>query len=213
MNDVIQVDSERMLVTALGTPLTVTRGAQSTTVASHSSGAAVQDLTVTASATTLTLASTTGIAAGATICGIDSEKVLVGTVTSPRVTVTRGQLSTAAAAHSTAVAVSDITTAASDLTIATTNTSGFAVNDYIQIDNEITQITGITTNVSFTVTSRGQLNTAPEAHQSPATIFDISANTASTYFSFLGNATTPGATCNAAIGVGCAVKLTQIGLQ
>jgi hypothetical protein len=210
--DVLLVDSEQMTVSNVdsATQLAVTRGANSTAAATHLSGVAILDRTVSSSATTLTLASTSGIATGEYLL-IDSEKVLVGSVSGSQVGVTRGQLSTTAAAHSAGADVDNLTTAAADTTIPVTATALFAVNDFLLIDSEIVRITAINPGVSFTVV-RGQEGTTAAAHQSPAPVFNLSANTASIYFSFASNSTA-GAPCNVAIGVGCAVKLTQVGLR
>jgi hypothetical protein len=65
---------------------------------------------------------------------------------------------------------------------------------------------------TFFQVTRGMFGTTAAAHVSPAPVLNISANSASIYFSFIGNAAT-GALCNGASGVGCAVKLTQVGLR
>jgi len=213
VNDILKIDSEQMQVTSIASAplLVVTRGVNSTTQVFHASAAVVTDLTVSSSSSILTLGSTTGIATGDYLL-IDSEKVLVGTVSSPRVTVTRGQLSTSAATHTPGATAVNITTAAVDTVVLTSNTASFAVNDYILVDSEIMQITAVTPNVSFGVTRNVLGSTPAAAHQSPSIIFNLSANTASIYFSFFGNSST-GAPCNGSNGVGCAVKLTQVGLR
>jgi len=188
-----------------GTIVQVTR----TSPQNHGSGTSVTDLTVTASSTTIIVASGSGFALNENI-QIDSEKMVITNVNGTTLTVSRGQLSTTAAPHSTGVAVNNLTTANSDTTIFADTTTGYALNDVIQIDNELMQISAVNTG-SFTV-SRGQFSTSATSHLSGATIFNISTNTSSIYFSFIGNSAS-GALCNTTSGVGCAVKLTQIGLR
>ena len=66
---------------------------------------------------------------------------------------------------------------------------------------------------TLTVT-RAQLGSAAAAHVDNSTVTDLSAfpQAASIYFSFGGNSAT-GAQCNGVNGLGCAVKLTQSGLE
>lgn len=88
-----------------------------------------------------------------------------------------------------------------------------AANDYILVGSEIMQVTDIVFGevTSFQVT-RGMFGTTAATHVSPAPVLNLSANSASIYFSFFGNSTA-GEPCNGASGVGCAVKLTQVGLR
>jgi uncharacterized Zn finger protein len=211
--DIIQMDSEEMQVSTVvnGTQLTVSRGANGTTAATHGTGAVVLNRTITAAATTLTLSSTTAINVGDYLL-IDSEKVLVGAVSVDQVTVTRAQLSTAAAPHAAFVDVDNHTTSAATQTVWVGGTLNFQVDDFILVDSEIMQITGITFGVTNFQVTRGMFGTTATTHRSPTPVFNISANSASIYFSFIGNAAT-GALCNGASGVGCAVKLTQVGLR
>jgi hypothetical protein len=171
----------------------------------------VLNRTITAAATTLTLSSTTAINVGDYLL-IDSEKVLVGAVSVDQVTVTRAQLSTAAAPHAAFVDVDNLTTSAATQTVWVGGTLNFQVDDFILVDSEIMQITGITFGVTNFQVTRGMFGTTATTHRSPTPVFNISANSASIYFSFIGNAAT-GALCNGASGVGCAVKLTQVGLR
>jgi Tfp pilus assembly protein PilX len=129
VNDVILVGTEQMRVTAItpvsGTTatLTVTRGFNGTTAATHANGSAVTKATagatggaITASATTVPISWASGgdpVAVNDIIL-VDSEEMRVTaitavTATSAALTVTRGYNSTTAATHNNGAAVSKYT--------------------------------------------------------------------------------------------------------
>ena len=175
---------------------------------------------ITNAATSFTVASTTGFAANDHI-QIDSEIIKITTVTNATtLAVTRAQLSTVAASHLINTAVTDlrvsllngaITNVATTIVVDSNTT--FNVNDYIRIDNEVMKITARPLATTLTVT-RAQLGSTNVTHVDNSTVSDLSAypQAASIYSSFIGPSGT-GFLCNGASGVGCAVKLTQSGLQ
>lgn len=108
---------------------------------------------------------------------IDAEILKITAVSSNDVTVLRGQLATAATSHAAGTSVTliepqaDATTinegatfSSSDTTLTVTNAVplNVAINSYIQIENEILQVTAISGN-NLTVT-RGQLGTTAATH-------------------------------------------------
>ncbi len=107
----IQVDSEQMVVTAVaGNVFTVTRAANGTAAVAHLVNAVVTQLSIPATATTITLNSVAAFpAAGSFTIQIDSEKmtasVNLGTNT---LTVQRGILGTTAVAHLTGAIVTSV---------------------------------------------------------------------------------------------------------
>ena len=129
-NDYIRVGNEIMQVTNVSTnDLTVTRGAFGTTATDHTDGSTVTPHTYTASQTTvdmeeITTAETvfdvadgTNINTGDYIL-IDSEFMYVSNKSTNTLTVTRGQLGTAATTHDNAVTVSIFTLTTSYTTTA-----------------------------------------------------------------------------------------------
>ena len=117
MNDFIQIDSEKMLVTATNTAgqdtLTVTRAQLSTVVATHANGATVTNLTTAAADTQIRVVSTADFASSDFI-QIGNEVIQLGVVTtcsgSPCFTgVLRGQLGTTAAAYLAPTGIVDLT--------------------------------------------------------------------------------------------------------
>ena len=105
-NFVIQVDAEQMLVTAIsGNTLTVERGYNNTTVATHAAGAAVLasfPLALDPAATTISLANAAVLAGGSTsnfVIEIDQEQMLVTGVSGNVLTVERGYNNTPISAH------------------------------------------------------------------------------------------------------------------
>ena len=105
-NFVIQVNSEKMLVTAIaGNILTVKRGYDGTTATTHASGTSVlstSPLALGATATTITVANAALLADGSTssfVIQIDQEQMLVTKVSGNTLTVQRGYDYTTASVH------------------------------------------------------------------------------------------------------------------
>ena len=105
VNDVILIDSERMLITAIsGNTLTVTRGYDSTTAATHSSTATIKTLflrsAITSStSTTIQVQSPVNLIPGITF-QIDSEQMTITEIDGSNIKVIRGANDTTAAIHS-----------------------------------------------------------------------------------------------------------------
>ena len=104
-NFVIQVNSEKMLVTAIaGNILTVKRGYDGTTATTHASGTSVlstSPLALGATATTITVATppSSPMAAPEFVIQIDQEPMLVTKVSGNTLTVQRGYDYTTASVH------------------------------------------------------------------------------------------------------------------
>jgi azurin len=207
VNDIIQIDDERMQVTAItDNTLTVTRGHLSSTAAKHTvsttftaTGAITgQDLDATRPNILVTAGH--GIAANDVI-KIDDEQMLVTQVAGTILHMTRGHAGTTAAAHSNGSAVSkqtpipevyvldSATTASAALTasatsLAVADASGISANDVIQIDNERMQVTAISGN-TLTLT-RAHLGTTAAAHGSGAAVYLVTQSTTLEKSYFLG---------------------------
>ena len=95
------------------------------------------------------------------------------------------------------------------MTISVASTTGFAANDYIEIDSEIVKIDSVLDATRFHV-FRSQFGTTAAKHVSGASVIDIAPGASSIYFTFGANAVTAAA-CNGTTGVGCAVRTTQGG--
>ena len=122
----------------------------------------------------------------------------------------------APAAHGSGAAVTDLTSTAAQTTIRVASTTGFTAGDYIQIDSEIILVGTVTTcggAPCFNPVTRAALGTTAATHTSPASVANLTApGTSSLYFTFGANSVSS-AQCNGVNGLGCAVKLTQTGLQ
>jgi len=157
-NFTIQVDSEQMTVTAgQGTTTwTVTRGANSTTAASHNSGATVSRVTSYSLNHTLATAQTASY-----------------TSTSPTVTTL------AAAVGSTTLGAAITTTSATSITVSLA-TSFPAVPFVIQVDSEQMNVTAESGagNKTWTVT-RGYNSTTAATHATAAPVNQVSVSVAS----------------------------------
>jgi hypothetical protein len=215
--DYIQVGgSEIMQINAAvtnATHLTVSRGALGTTPATSAMLAAVTAPILSTGQTTIVVASATGFAANDYIL-VDSEKMQIGTVSTNHFTVSRAQLGTTANTHASGATVTDLTSAANDTTLTVGSTTGFTQGDYVQVDSEIMQVGSGSTSTVLVVTRGGLLGTTAATHTSPAAVVDVTGpNTSSIYFSFGGNSVATNRPCYQTAGVGCAVKLTQLGLK
>ena len=176
VGDVIKVDNEQMLVTAVAAVnavspgiwnLTVTRGYNSTTEATHNAGAAVSKVTLD------TRVSVTGTAVAVNdVIQVDNEQMKVTAVTSSGgnsvlLTVTRGFNGTTEATHSSGATVYDVVP---DTTLQITNTGSVevAAGDVIQVGSEqmlVTAVTAGATNIwNLTVTCAASGSTAPPRH-------------------------------------------------
>ncbi|PYR36169.1 MAG: hypothetical protein DMF90_11075 [Acidobacteria bacterium] len=213
-DDYIKVDSETMQIISISGPDThhfvVARGA---TPATHASGATVAALVATTNQTIIPVANNASLAVSDYI-GVDSETMqIVVKVGTTHLSVARAQANTQAATHASGATVTDLTwtTGATSLTVGSGTGAGFVSGDYIQIDAEIMKLSSVgSTTLGVT---RAQLGTTASTHTSHATVSDLTVpNTSSLYFSFGTNSAT-GALCNGATGVGCGVKLTQLGLK
>jgi len=130
----------------------------------------------TAIDTTLTVADTTGFDVGDLLL-IDAEILIITALSGKDVSVTRGQYSTSAASHAAGANITLIepagsattlnegaTLTASDTTVTVTSvaTLGATTNSYIEIDDEIMQVTAVSGN-DLTV-ARAQLGTSAASH-------------------------------------------------
>ena len=174
-NDVIQIDSEQLKVTAQSTTggtttLTVTRGVNGTTAVNHNSGAQVGE-------TTITVASGVGIPNGALLY-IDSEDMQVtagGGTTS--LSVTRGANGTTAASHSNGAQVVNTTvttlsapiTTTTQTTIGVTSGAGIANGAVLVIESEEMLVTAGGGTTTLTVT-RGVNTTTAASHVSASRV-------------------------------------------
>lgn len=178
-NFVIQVNSEKMLVTAIaGNILTVKRGYDGTTATTHASGTSVlstSPLALGATATTITVANAALLADGSTssfVIQIDQEQMLVTKVSGNTLTVQRGYDYTTASVHYAGAPVSVQPTLAAAVTSATattvtvTDAAGFApANGYdqvIQVDDELMLVTAVSGNTLIVV--RGYDSSVPTSH-------------------------------------------------
>ncbi len=180
----------------------------------------VSNAGLTTSTTTFDVASAASFAVGDYV-QINSEKMLVtgrNTSGQDRLTVTRAQLGTVAATHANGSTVSDLTTVATATTVRVASTTGFVAGDFAQIESEIVKVGAVGTcslpsSPCLTSVTRGQLGTTAAAHMFADAIVDLTApETSSIYFSTTANSTSA-IPCSAASGVGCALKLTQVGLR
>ncbi len=179
-NFVIQVDAEQIFVTGIvGDTLTVERGFNGTTAATHALDAPVfisvpLALDPTATAITVANAAILGSSLTGSIIQVDDEQMLVTAVSGNVLTVERGFNNTTVAVHDSGAAVSVEPTLAAAVTSTTattltvSNSADFLPsNGYdpvIQIDDEWMLVTGVTGDV-LTVT-RGFDNTIPASHAS-----------------------------------------------
>ena len=130
----------------------------------------------TAIDTTLTVADSTSFDVGDLLL-IDAEIMVITSVSGKDITVTRGQYATSAASHAAGASITLIepagtattlnegaTLTAGDTTVTVTSvaTLGATTNSYIEIDDEIMQVTAVSGN-DLTV-SRAQLGTAAASH-------------------------------------------------
>ena len=201
-NDVIQIDDERMLVSAKSdNTLTVTRGHLSSTAAKHNSPTETTlSGTLNSTVTSLSVADASDIAANDVI-QVDSERMLVTAVSTNTLTVTRAHSGTTAAAHSNGAAVYKVTAAtevyvldsattaaaalnASATSLAVADASGIAANSVIQIGDERMLVTAVSGN-TLTLT-RGHLGTTAAAHSNGAAVYLVSQATTLTRSWFLG---------------------------
>ncbi len=198
-NFVVQVDSEQMLVTGVDTVnniLTVTRGYNGTTPASHEEGATltVEDSQVVvetptlldptlAGQTTLTVSSAAAAAALAATnplpftIQIDNEQMQVTNIVGDTLTVVRGYDSTTPAAHAAGAAIFAANPPGLDDAATTINVSNVAALEeaagnslpfVILIDSEQMYVTNIVGN-TLTVT-RGYNATTPAVHDAEAPV-------------------------------------------
>ena len=170
VGDYVLIDSELMYITVIAAnTLTVTRGQLGTTGAAHTTGAVVDAYNIATAATTLNgaitnvattlvVASSTGIGAGDYLL-INTETMLVTNVAGTTITVTRAAQGSAAAAH---IDGSPVTIYENNLPAATTSVNvasvtNIGVGDYIQMGTEDMFVSAIASN-TLTVT-RGTLGT------------------------------------------------------
>jgi hypothetical protein len=182
VNQLLLIDSELVQVFATSsTTLTLRRGANGTTVATHANGAGVFNNSLTSAtalsaaitsttlsaaissttATQITVASATGIFVNQLLL-IDSEYVQVQGIVGTTLIVARGANSSTAATHSSGAAVNAVTCTVN-------NTAGIVNNQLLLIDAEYVQVTNIS-GTTLTVT-RAQNGTVAAAHSSGATVF------------------------------------------
>ena len=180
----IQIDSEQMKVTALGTNWTVARGQNGTTAATHLKSATVTYLAVGPADTTLTVTSKAGYPATYPFSiSIGSEQMTV--TSSPTGTtwaVTRGAGGTTAAAYANgAVAILLVTATSTALPV--TSAAGFPTsgNYTIKVDNEQMSVTGGQGTTFWTV-QRGQGGTTAAAHNNNVAVsWDVDKDDATIY--------------------------------
>ena len=192
-NDVIEIDSEQMLVTNVGacgaSPCTITvqRAYNGTAEAAHSSAAPVLEVTPDTQITIKWTGGPTPVAVNDVIL-IDGEQMLVTNVpgggggcgASPcTITVQRHYNGTTEAAHSVGATVFE---EGGDTSIVVTNTGGGSSvhnGDVIQVDSEEMKVTAVTGGPgpwTLTVT-RAYNGTTEAAHSSGATVYDVVADT------------------------------------
>jgi hypothetical protein len=162
----IQVDTEQMKVTATsGTTWTVTRGANGTTAAAHSSGATVTYLAVGPADTTITVTLKTGFPTTYPFSiSINSEQMTVtGSPSGTTWTVTRPQDGTAAAHASGVTAAFVVDTAVTTISVLAKNGFPTVFPFTVKIDSEQMSVEGSPSGTLWTVL-RGQGGTAPAAH-------------------------------------------------
>jgi len=177
------IDNELMNVTAgpFGNFWTVTRGQLGTTGAAHSNGATVTAYsistttttlngTITAGATTLVVASSTGIGIGDYIL-INAENMLVTNVAGTTLTVTRGALGSAAAGHTNGatVTIDENTLPAATTTVNVVSGTSIGTGDFIQVGTEFMQVTAGGGTTSLTV-ARGALGTTAASQVTGANV-------------------------------------------
>ena len=195
-NDYLNIGSELLLVSAKsGKVLTVTRGQLGTSAAQYAHGTAIDLLNRNTNTTTvndgnaletadtvITVADGSGISASDLIV-IGTEVMLVGSVSTNDITVTRGSLGTTAASHADASTVAllepeantttineggTFTAADTTLTVSNASSANIVAQDYIRVGNEIMQVTAVSTN-DLTV-SRGQFGTSASDHTDGSTV-------------------------------------------
>ena len=193
-NFVVQVDNEEMLVTAVNVAqntLTVQRGYNNTTAASHFDGGRVVEqpsaLVVAAPtlqsavATTLTVSNAAALgAAPPFVVQVDDEQMLVTAVTGNTLTVQRGYNGTTLALHAPGATVSVVSqlTAAIDstATISVSNAAalqaaaGGAASFAVQVDNEQMLVTGVDAVHNTVTVQRGYAGTTVSSHNISAPV-------------------------------------------
>lgn len=187
VNDVIQIDNEQMMVTAVfgANPETVivVRGINGTTEAAHNANVNVFQVV---GDTTIQVKANNGQVTAGMVIQIDAEQMLVDAVTSAggvwNLNVERGFNGTTEATHTATTEVKQI----ADETIVVKNagtTTPVAPGDVIQIDSEQMLVVAVNSGVmagTWTLTvQRGYSGTTEALHNQPATVFLIAVTGAS----------------------------------
>jgi hypothetical protein len=168
VGDYISIGTEYMYVSAINTgtkTLTVTRGANGSTAATHSATS-----TITIYSTLITVPISASVAAGdyiqvsAEVLNVTATNTTTGVGLT--LTVTRGVEGTTAATHTSGSPVTVLTV------IDVPSTTGTAVGDYIQIDSEIMMLDYVNSATQLTVT-QGELGTSAATHLVNAAVQDI----------------------------------------
>jgi len=163
--DYISVGTEYMYVSAKSNnTLTVTRGANGSTPATHTTGSAVTIYSTLITVPTGTSV-TTGefVQIGTEILNITATNVTTGVGLT--LTVTRGADGTTAATHTSGTTVSALTQ------VSVASATGIVANDYIQVDSDI-MLVDYVSGTTLTV-NQGALGTAAATHVNGDAVQDV----------------------------------------